>query len=559
MKNIIHKIGALFLLIIAGACQDFLSEDNKTGLTADSYYATEEGIEALVNSCYTPMRFWYGKENGIAMTETGTDIFTRGSGMESPPLALYNSDLSGANTALNFYWTRLYSALNTTNAAVNRIPESPISTELKPVRLGEARFLRAFYLWHIVETWGGVHFTLEENSDVVTTANRTPVDVFYEQIFEDLQFAIDNLPVSSSEYGRVIKPAAEAFMARMHLTRKNYAEASTLAKKIINEYNYALEPAYADLWDINNIRNPEIVWHVNFTADLILNRELESPGGDILLRNGGNNNHLFFLMTYDQIPGLQRDIAYGRPFARFMPTTFLLDLFDESIDSRYHATFQTAWYSNKPGTYKIPLLSGGDKTVTFAAGDTALFATKYPMTDAEKDALPYSVVDRNRTYDANGMPRVRDRFLSLRKFLDPARPTVSEQQGRRDFFVIRLAEMYLIVAEAEMFLNNTDEALDRFNAVRRRAAYPGAEAEMEITADELTIDMILDERAREFAGEQLRWFDLKRTGKLIERVQAYNPDAATNIKAFHELRPIPQSQLDAVTNKGEFRQNDGYQ
>ncbi len=81
---------------------------------------------------------------------------------------------------------------------------------------------------------------------------------------------------------------------------------------------------------------------------------------------------------------------------------------------------------------------------------------------------------------------------------------------------------------------------------------------MEIKPEQLTLDFILDERARELGGEQQRWFDLKRTGKLLERVKAYNPDAKVNIKEHHLLRPIPQTQLDAIINKEEFGQNAGY-
>lgn len=110
-----------------------------------------------------------------------------------------------------------------------------------------------------------------------------------------------------------------------------------------------------------------------------------------------------------------------------------------------------------------------------------------------------------------------------------------------------------------MMLGNRGEAVEHLNAVRRRAALPGRAAEMEITADQLTIDFILDERAREFGGEQQRWFDLKRTNKLVERVKAHNPDASPNIQAFHRVRPIPQSQLDVVSNPNEFKQNEGYQ
>jgi hypothetical protein len=60
------------------------------------------------------------------------------------------------------------------------------------------------------------------------------------------------------------------------------------------------------------------------------------------------------------------------------------------------------------------------------------------------------------------------------------------------------------------------------------------------------------------AGEQIRWYDLKRTGKLVEYVQQFNPDAKGNIKPYHLVRPIPQVQLDAITNKSEFTQNQGY-
>ena len=541
----------IYVLLATGmftACESFLEEDNKSGLTADAYYATEEGIEALVNACYTPMRFWYGKENGIALTETGTDIFTRGNGMENPPVALYNSDLSGANEPIEFYWTRFYSALNTCNAAVERIADSPLEESLKPVREAEARFLRAFYLWHIAETWGNVHLFTEEVKNIQETATRTPVDEFYNQIFDDLEFAVEHLPPSSDDYGRATKAAAEAFLARMYLTRGEDQLASEHARNVIDDYGFSLVGDYADLWDMDNVRNPEIVWLVNFTADLVLNLELEHPDEDILLRDGGNNAHLFFLMTYDQLPGMTRDIENGRPFARFMPTAHLLDLFDETVDSRFDATFQSVWYCNN--------LSNAPAGMQL--GDTAVYATKYVIPQAEKDSKRYTVIDRSRTYGENDAPQVRDRYVSLKKFLDPSRQTISQQQGKRDAFVIRLAEMYLIVAEAEMNLGNTGDAVTYFNEVRRRAALPGHEGDMEISESDLDIDMILDERAREFAGEQLRWFDLKRTGKLIERVQQWNPDASANIQPYHAVRPIPQSQLDAVTNKSEFTQNEGY-
>ena len=95
------------------------------------------------------------------------------------------------------------------------------------------------------------------------------------------------------------------------------------------------------------------------------------------------------------------------------------------------------------------------------------------------------------------------------------------------------------------------------NAVRERAAKPGVnKADMDITASQATLDFLLDERSRELGGEQMRWFDLTRTGKLLERVNKYNPQAAAAIKATSVLRPVPNEQINLTSNK--FPQNPGY-
>ena len=117
--------------------------------------------------------------------------------------------------------------------------------------------------------------------------------------------------------------------------------------------------------------------------------------------------------------------------------------------------------------------------------------------------------------------------------------------------------MHLIAAEALMNLDRADEGVYYINLVRQRAAWPGKEEQMEISADQLTLDFILDERALELAGELFRWPDLKRTGKLIDLVRLHNPDTRNNIKEMHLVYPIPQNEIDRVTNE-DFTQNLGY-
>ena len=535
------------IAFILSSCKKKLEEYNPSGLTGETLYTQATGFETLVNAAYSYTRYWYGKEEGYSLSEMGTDIFTNGTGDVFPQLSTYNN-LQGNNTAaLTLEWNSLYAAINVCNTGIKKVGEvSDYTTQQKTQREAELKFLRAFYYWHIVETWGGVHFTTEPTEGVVTTANKTPVDKFYTQIFEDLQFAVANLPATSTQYGKATIPVAKAFLARMYLTRGKNAEAISLANDVIKNYGFTLAAKYSDLWNMANLKNKEVVWAVDYSPNLSFNdiATTSFPSGH---SRGSNNGHLMFLMVYDQVNTaiLIRDINNGRPFNRYMPTLSLLNMFDETNDARYDASFQTVWFANKAAT-------------GFAIGDTAAYAAKTTIPGAVMNSKKYTTYDLSKVYGANGVPIQRRFYVSLKKFKDSTRTSIAEAQSARDAFVIRLAEMYLIAAEAELNIGKSDSAAYYLNVIRTRAALPGRTANMQVTPAQVTLDFILDERAREFAGEQLRWFDLKRTGKLVDRVKALNPDAVPYIKATHVVRPIPQGQIDAISNKDEFRQNDGY-
>lgn len=547
-KYIKYAVCAWFAISILASCKKTLEEYNPGGMTADNVYASPEGFESLVNAAYSYQRWWYGKEEGYNISEMGTDLWMSGSGDVYPDLTKY-FNLQGTNGALATEWQALYAGVNLCNAGIERIGKANLTAALRPVREAELRFLRAFYYWHIVETWGGVHFSLQETNGIVTTANKTPVETFYKQIEEDLLFAVNNLPPGTADYGRTTKPAAQAFLARVYLWqgKNNEANASALAV-IKGSYGFVLEPDYADLWKMDNLKNKEVVYAVNYSANLLLNDLVNNISNPYGHSRGGNSGHLLFTMKYDTETGMLRDVFYGRPFVRYMPTRFLLDLYSDD-DARYEGSFQEIWLANNPDAAK--------RRPGQEIGDTAILATRKAIGDAA--ARNYQVYDRNFTYYADGKIRDQGRYPSLSKFQDPSRPDVGQAQSARDVFVIRFAELYLIAAEAQFKLGRPDSAAYYMNVVRSRAAKPGREAAMQVDAGDITLDFILDERAREFAGEQLRWFDLKRTGKLVERVQQHNPDVTANVQSYHAQRPIPRTQIDAVTNKEEFRQNDGYQ
>ncbi|MGK7394660.1 MAG: RagB/SusD family nutrient uptake outer membrane protein [Candidatus Cyclobacteriaceae bacterium M3_2C_046] len=534
------KLIILFIFFFPLSCNSVLEEEIVSGITADSHYTNATGWEDGAKAAYFRLRNFYGREEGFTVSVFGTDIFTKGADGSHKYINDYTAELNPDAAFFRNIWNWFYEAINTCNTVIDYAENdlvTGLNEDVKKVRLGEVRFLRALYYFNLVQMYGDVHLTLEGTKGVETEANRTPANQVYEQaIIPDLEYAIANLPAKASDYGRITKPAAEAILARVHLVRQNWPQAALLAKNVINNYDFELVPKWGEIWNQDNELNPEVVWSVQYTADPLTN-------------DGGSRGHLYFLQEYDKTAGLQRDITNGRPWKRFQPTRYLLDLYDVSKDRRYYEGFKEVWYANNPATLPEGM----------QLGDTAFYVVTYAVPDEIQKSKPYFFVD----YDPNSQDPVMQLrqinkrwFPSLNKFIDPKRITVQQEQGSRDFMVVRLAEMYLLAAEALMNDDKKGEAVEYMNVLRRRAAWPGKEKEMEITEAQLDLNFILDERARELAGEKFRWFDLKRTGTLLSRVKQYNEDAAPNIKDFHVLRPIPRDQIDRTTVP--YAQNTGY-
>ena len=172
------------------------------------------------------------------------------------------------------------------------------------------------------------------------------------------------------------------------------------------------------------------------------------------------------------------------------------------------------------------------------------------VTNAQINAARYLVIPP-RNYSASLSP-------AMFKYFDTKRANLNFP-SIRPVIAYRLAETYLVAAEAAFMTGKLAEAVAYINTIRERAAYPtGNPVSMRITATNLSIDFILDERTRELCGELVRWFDLVRTGKLIDRVKLYNPEAGPNILPKHTLRPIPQAQIDAVVTGDPYAQNAGW-
>jgi hypothetical protein len=297
--------------------------------------------------------------------------------------------------------------------------------------------------------------------------------------------------------------------------------------------------------------NDEVIWSVQYTSDPLTNAApfpLDNTGNG---NTGGNNLHLFYGMQYDTQAGMIRDVANGRPFKRLRPTKYCMDeVFKDRVnDSRYAKTFKDTWLCNSAGTF-TNVFDNSKTKVTYKLGDTTIFIPGYEMSKEDRAKKPYQVLVPSRYDEAL--------FPTLKKFFDPLRPDRTYTFGSRDIMCYRLADTYLLLAEAQLLAGNKTAATEAMNVVRRRAAFAGKAAAMEITEAQMDMNLVYEERGRELVGEQIRWMDLKRWGKLVELVKKHNPQASA-VKDIHYLRPIPQTQIDRTEGgSASFPQNAGY-
>jgi starch-binding outer membrane protein, SusD/RagB family len=541
------------LLLVSTSCQDILKETVVSQIGND-YINTAKGFEDATKAAYSSLRTFYGTQIGLTLTEYGTDIYATGADGSYKGFHFYDTQMQPTIDYLFVLWDELYRGINTCNAVIGRAGTvTGVTDATKKLRIAEAKFLRAHYYYILHQQWGPVELRLTETTGPTKDTKRNSDAEIYTQIIKDCNEAIADLEAKghSNDYGRATKASAEALLAKVYMAKAystskaadDFQKAADLCSGLLTKYGFKLVDDFASVHDENNQQNSEVVFAVQYTTDQISN--LSNNAGD----GGGNNLHLFFGMQYDTQAGMVRDVFYGRPFKRLRPTNCLLNTVfaDRENDSRYKKTFRDTWKSNSPGSFNTSF-DNSKPRVTYAAGDTTIFIPGFEMSKEERAKRKYQVLVPSAYNEAL--------FPTLQKFFDTKRSDRTEPRGSRDHFVWRLADIYLMHAEALLKLGKNEEATASVNAVRERAAWPGKKEAMKIKSSDLTFDLIVEERARELAGEQTRWLDLKRWGLLVDRVKKHNPQASA-VADKHYLRPIPQTQIDRSA-PGVFAQNPGY-
>jgi hypothetical protein len=549
MKKIYKHLAIIAVLAMAitiTGCKKYLEESNPGGRTAETYYNTPSGFEDLVKSNYSNLRAIVNTPN---LYYLGTDAFSTPSIADQSGLNLYNNNLNSFNGDVDAYFKQLYAAINIANNTIYWASQVQGGTAATiNIRVGEAKALRAYYYYLLAETFGDVPLVLNPSTDVTLTYNRTPEKDIYTQIIQDLNDATGVLPATTTDFGRCTKGFAQHLLSKVYLTRgyKSYGGgnadfqlAATNAEAVIAG-PYALKAKYSDLFDptvANFQTNNEVIFSVQYSTNTLTN-------------GTGSTLYQYFLWDTQNTSLLGRSIFYGRSNNLVAPDPYFFSVFDKTRDSRYLANVYDVVYTQVAG-------SG------FAVGDTLLYYPATPATPAQKAAKKYYIINPDQYRTSPFIAGLRS-YPQFKKFRDPFVSAFADGGGARDTYVFRLSETYLLAAEAYLKLNNLPKALQYYNAIRARAAKSGNNpltniayaTEMQVST--LTIDDILDERLRELAGEEFRWFELKRTGTLLSRTLADNDEAkAVNaIKSTHLLRPIPQAVIDL--NHGTFAQNPGY-
>jgi len=538
------------LLVISLAttmgCKDYLKEDLKSELAPTNTFTSTYGFEVGMAGLYALTRSEYNTygENGAYIhngacpyeaLQAATDIAeVINSDASLTPFA--NLNLTPEHQFVKTYWNWAYSVIASANEILNFADKNTNwDNENDKVRFqAEARFFRAYAYRTLVYLYGDVPYVEEILYDFQLNFTRTPKTEVVGHIIDDLKFASENLPENPGQVkdGKLTKWAAYHLLSEMYLLNGDPEPAAQAALAVINSGYYQLMKSrfgvgkdkpgdvFSDLFLENNQNrlssgNMESIWVLQF--------EFNSLGGGT---NSDDWTRRAWNPKYQDISGfVLADTLGGRGLAQIVPMKWWVGtkgtnatgdvpgIFDDADIRNSNYNIKRDWYYNNPA-------------------QTALYGKKSNITE--------------ETWFST-----KSLFPALKKFFYGRAENLSLTGSYRDRMKFRLAETYLLLAEAYLGMNNPAKAADAVNEVRKRA---GATP---IDASQMDMDYLLDERIRELVGEESRRFTLVRTHKYLDRVKKYNSTLKDKVRESDALWPIPQGIIDA-NRDAEFPQNPGY-
>jgi starch-binding outer membrane protein, SusD/RagB family len=603
MKNIKFLLILTFTAFFGTGCEKILEEHPQSQIVP-SFFNSPSGVLGGIAGVYNDIRSNWGTEGFTNEMQAGTDEFLLGAS-GSGPAYTYNG-LNGSN--FGAAWGTAFTDINTLNGVLKYGQTIDLPDATRKQYLAQAKFLRAFWYFYLVQTWGDVPLHTEFITVPSQAAQRDPAAEVYKLIIQDLTDAsndLPNTPTSPFLSKAATKPMAQLLLAKALLTRgwlnntaADFTQAAAICSDIASKkatYGLDLWADYGDAFVPANDYGKETM----FVSDHVLDAKYGyyAVGGAASGGAAQNLSPWFTNWNYPANSGINstvsaagvfvnggtqplvRDALYGRPYVRMRPNSYkwttgantgknyFMDqqFVKRDVDSRFANTFYQVYIATVTvaNTATTANNKRGIGYSLVAGQDTAVWLPDFEVEGAPQfvGARPFKGIVVPPSLWNNGI------YPAIKKFMDPSRGANFNDPSTRPCVLYRFSDVYMTGAEAYFKAGDNVKAAEMLNVVRQRSAFrktntaaqnTAAVTAMTIAAADVNLDFILDERSREFYGEWQRWLDLVRTRSLVRRVQSWNPEAAPYIKDFHMLRPIPQSQIDRTVEGPKFPQNPGY-
>jgi len=561
-----YALLAALAIALAGCRNDFLTEQPKAVIAPDNLYVNRQGFESGLYGIYN---LWRAERKGINGASNDMAITAAMVGVDNAyslrpagnaPEQVFNDfgvRLNPADAYVRRLWEWLYQTVNAANTLIDRSENPAIAwtdAQKKQV-VGEAKLLRAWAYRHLTYLYGAVPLNLSESkgSTIRTDWDRASVAEVRKAIEKDLldaEAGMADLPVVE---GRASKVVAQHYLAELYLAMGDFQKARDKAQAVIANANYRLVTArygtqsgqpgtpFTDMFlDRNSNRsqgNTEALW--------VIQNEYLSTGGDanIMRRWWVNRYNEIRVGSPARTPITFTVETGGRGLGRFAVTRFAFSLYEPGDHRGSAFAWRHFYLMNNPAS--LPTNANANTAATCAVPGYRTGPTGGRLGDTVRLSVNCNEPAPNATTASN--------WPSIRKWdwapTDPA--DVQNSSNYNDQVYLRLAETYLILAEAQLRLNDPAGAATTLNIIRARAnASP-------VTPAQVTLNFILDERSRELISEEHRRYTLLRTGTWFARTKQYNVYAGQFITLRDTILPIPQSVIDANLTK-PMPQNAGY-
>ena len=539
MKKLIILIGTIIYLSLS-ACVEVDIVDR---YTENEYYQKEEQFDLHINGVYSAFyRTNYHKTNWLWALSGYEDFFViTGNGDAKEDIS---KNMHTSNTGMvTGFWVSIYDAIENANKILATIDDVPFKDEVEKERIkAECYFLRGLFHYDLVRLYGG-GYGIPIKTDITSGIEdaflkQSPVTEVYEQIFKDFEYAtgsfvnkdgveLTRLPIrGEARYvrERASWGAAHAFLAEAYLTQRNWDKAIAHADTVINMGNYKLVEDFSKLWGVENeaIAEQEYIFATSFISDTdakdgsslgsgaayILGPKCGQISGESWSghKSGdGDGDAKFQKWVIDYYNSDWQGFGYSGPESVFALNTTNVTTAEDMINNPHLAV--------KDYRIESSLIRMG--TVRNEQFATTNYIVYYPLieTNPVKGFTYYDEFGGAKRYSKN------ENFSFVQKYKDAR--GVGPQTNGNDFPRMRLADMYLVRAEAYNEKGEVDNAIENLNVIRARARQAnGIQREFPKNIDDPSLDinkgtinmrfLIFMERGLEFIGEGRRWFDMVR-------------------------------------------------